>query len=106
MKVRFSYLKEKFQDPDSIWERIKPTVQAGDFTVSADRKAGKEVYEFEQTFAKLMGCKYAVGVANGTDALELSLYLAGVRAGSEVIAPANTFVALLVLSVICRRLLF
>lgn len=93
MKVRFSYLKEKFSDPDKIWARVKETVLAGDFTVSCDRRAGKEVFEFEQKFAKLMGCKYAVGVANGTDALELSLYLAGVRAGDEVIAPANTFVA-------------
>lgn len=89
MKVRFSYLKEKFSDPDRIWQRIRKTVMEGDFTL------GKEVLEFEATFAKLMGVKYAVGVANGTDALILSLWLAGVRAGDEVIAPANTFVATL-----------
>lgn len=95
MKVRFSYLREKFhaEQSEKIWARMKETVLAGDFTVSADRKAGREVYEFEKTFAKLMGVKYAVGVANGTDALELSLWAAGVRAGDEVIAPANTFVA-------------
>lgn len=89
MKVRFSYLKEKFSvaHADAIWSRMRATVTRGDFTL------GTEVKEFEKTFAEMMGCKYAVGVANGTDALELSLWLCGVRAGDEVIAPANTFVA-------------
>lgn len=87
MKVRFSYLKEKFVNPDAIWERVKKTVQSGDFTL------GAEVKEFEKRFAAMMGAKYAVGVANGTDALVLSLWACGVRAGDEVIAPANTFVA-------------
>ena len=35
----------------------------------------------------------AVGVANGTDALELVLRAAGIGAGDEVILPANTFIA-------------
>jgi aminotransferase EvaB len=87
MKVRFSYLKQKFANTDAIWERIKKTVAEGDFTL------GKEVQEFERRFAEKMGVKYAVGVANGTDALILSLWALGVRAGDEVIAPANTFVA-------------
>jgi aminotransferase EvaB len=91
MKVRFSYLKEKFhaEQAEKIWARMKETVTAGDFTL------GREVTEFEKIFAELMGAKYAIGVANGTDALILSLWAAGVRAGDEVIAPANTFVATL-----------
>lgn len=93
MKVPFSYLKEKFANPDAIWNRMRETVSAGDFTVSVDRKSGREVGEFEQTFANMMGVKHAIGVANGTDALELSLWALGVRARDEVIAPANTFVA-------------
>lgn len=89
MKVRFSYLKEKFhaEQSEKIWDRMKATVTAGDFTL------GREVHEFEKTFAAMMNVKYAIGVANGTDAIELSLWAAGVRAGDEVIAPANTFVA-------------
>jgi len=89
MKVRFSYLKEKFNEENAerIWARMKPTVTAGGFTL------GKEVLEFEAKFAAMMGCKYAIACANGTDALELSLWAVGVRAGDEVIAPANTFVA-------------
>lgn len=90
MKVRFSYLKEKFSPEISreILDRMyRDVIESGDFTL------GKAVREFEQNFAKLMGAKFAVGVANGTDALELSLWAAGVRAGDEVIVPANTFVA-------------
>lgn len=90
MKVRFSYLKEKFQEhlAQRIFDRMwKEVVESGDFTL------GKEVKRFEEKFAKLMGVKYAIGVANGTDALELSLWANGVRAGDEVICPSNTFVA-------------
>lgn len=89
MKVRFSYLKEKFNEEvaEAIWQRMKATVTAGDFTL------GAEVREFEKRFAELMGAKYAIGTGNGTDSLELSLWAAGVRAGDHVIAPANTFVA-------------
>jgi dTDP-4-amino-4,6-dideoxygalactose transaminase len=36
---------------------------------------------------------HCIGVANGTDALELALRAVGVSAGSEVLLPANTFVA-------------
>ncbi len=95
MKVRFSYLKEKFNpvNAELIWNRMKKTVIDGDFTVSYDRKSGKEVYEFEKRFAELMGVKYAIGTANGTDSIELALWAAGVRAEDHVIAPANTFVA-------------
>ena len=92
MKVRFSYLKEKFDKAfaDRVFYRMwLDVIEAGDFTL------GKSVREFEERFAKNMGVKYAIGVANGTDALELSLWVNGVRAGDEVIAPANTFVATL-----------
>ena len=36
---------------------------------------------------------HAVGVANGTDALQLVLHALGIGAGDEVVVPANTFVA-------------
>ncbi len=54
---------------------------------------GEEVAAFEREYAALHGVPHCVGVANGTDALELALRAAGVRAGDEVIVPANTFVA-------------
>lgn len=46
---------------------------------------GQEVTSFEEHFAQYCGVKYAVGVANGTDALEIALKSCGVKPGDEVI---------------------
>lgn len=54
---------------------------------------GPEVEAFEAEFAAWNGVDYAVGVANGTDAIELALRAAGVGAGDEVITVAHTAVA-------------
>ena len=54
---------------------------------------GDEVGHFEREFADFVGVEHCVGVANGTDALELVLRAIGVGAGDEVVVPANTFVA-------------
>jgi len=54
---------------------------------------GAEVAAFEQEYAAFTGVPHCVGVANGTDALELALRAVGVGPGSEVILPANTFIA-------------
>lgn len=54
---------------------------------------GPDVARFEEEFAAYCGTAGAVGVANGTDALELVLAGLGIGRGDEVIVPANTFVA-------------
>lgn len=54
---------------------------------------GPEVTAFEQEYAAFSGLPHCVGVANGTDGLELALRAVGVGPGSEVILPANTFIA-------------
>ncbi|MEM7338507.1 MAG: DegT/DnrJ/EryC1/StrS family aminotransferase [Actinomycetota bacterium] len=54
---------------------------------------GQAVDAFEAEFAAYTGAAHCVGVANGTDALELILAALGVGAGDEVIVPANTFIA-------------
>ena len=54
---------------------------------------GYDVAEFEAEFAKYCGVSECVGVANGTDALELILRALGIGPGDEIIVPANTFVA-------------
>jgi dTDP-4-amino-4,6-dideoxygalactose transaminase len=54
---------------------------------------GDEVGEFEQAFAAFCGVDHCVGVASGTDALELALRALDIGPGDEVILPANTFVA-------------
>jgi dTDP-4-amino-4,6-dideoxygalactose transaminase len=54
---------------------------------------GEVAAAFEQDYAAFTGVAHCIGVANGTDALELALRAAEVPAGAEVIMPANTFVA-------------
>ncbi|PJF26279.1 MAG: erythromycin biosynthesis sensory transduction protein eryC1, partial [Phototrophicales bacterium] len=54
---------------------------------------GREVEAFEAEFAAYHGVKHAVGVGNGTDAIELALRAAGIGAGDEVITVAHTAVA-------------
>ena len=54
---------------------------------------GPEVAAFEAAFAELCEAENCVGVANGTDALELILAGLGIGPGDEVIVPTNTFVA-------------
>lgn len=54
---------------------------------------GPEVAGFESEFATFTGAPYAVGVANGTDALRFAYLAAGVRPGDEIITVSNTFIA-------------
>jgi dTDP-4-amino-4,6-dideoxygalactose transaminase len=54
---------------------------------------GIEVEAFEQEFAGYLGVRHAVGVGNGTDALELALQAAGVGPGDIVVTTPFTFVA-------------
>jgi dTDP-4-amino-4,6-dideoxygalactose transaminase len=54
---------------------------------------GPEVAAFERAYAAFGGVRHCVGVANGTDALELALRAIGLGPGDEAVLPANTFVA-------------
>lgn len=58
---------------------------------------GKELEHFEENFAEYCGTQFAVGVANGLDALILTLRawkeLGKLKDGDEVIVPSNTYIA-------------
>jgi dTDP-4-amino-4,6-dideoxygalactose transaminase len=58
---------------------------------------GKELEQFEQNFANYCGVKFTIGVANGLDALILTLRawkeLGKLEDGDEVIVPSNTYIA-------------
>lgn len=54
---------------------------------------GAQVEEFENDVACFTGSKFAVAVVNGTAALQVSLQLAGVQQGEEVITQAVSFIA-------------
>lgn len=58
---------------------------------------GRELSKFEADYANYCGSKYCIGVANGLDALILTLRawkaLGKIKEGDEVIVPANTYIA-------------
>jgi dTDP-4-amino-4,6-dideoxygalactose transaminase len=54
---------------------------------------GPQVAAFEREYAEFSGVPHCVGVANGTDAIEIALRAFGVGPGDECILPANTFIA-------------
>lgn len=54
---------------------------------------GPRVQEFEEKFAEFTGAKYAVAVSNCTTALHLSMIVAGIGSGDEVICPSMSYIA-------------
>lgn len=54
---------------------------------------GEEGRLFEREFAAHCGTRHAIALANGTVALELALYAAGIQPGDEVITTSRTFIA-------------
>jgi dTDP-4-amino-4,6-dideoxygalactose transaminase len=72
---------------EELRSRLLGVVDSGKFIL------GPNVAEFEAEAADYLGVAETVGVANGTDALVLSLEAAGVAPGDEVICPSFTFYA-------------
>jgi dTDP-4-amino-4,6-dideoxygalactose transaminase len=54
---------------------------------------GEVIEEFEAAWAAYCQVPHAIGVANGTDAIQLTLSALGIGPGDEVVVPTNTFVA-------------
>jgi dTDP-4-amino-4,6-dideoxygalactose transaminase len=54
---------------------------------------GPQTAAFEEAFARQLGARHAIAVANGTAALHLAYLAAGIGPGDEVIVPSYTFVA-------------
>lgn len=55
--------------------------------------SGTDKMLFEKEFAEYIGTKYCVGVANGTDALELGIQSMGLMENDEIITQPNSFIA-------------
>ncbi len=70
-----------------LQERVSAVLADGRFIF------GPEVEGFEREAASYLGVPHAIGVANGTDALVLSLEALGIGPGDEVICPSFTFYA-------------
>lgn len=88
MKIPFLDLKAGYLElQPEIDAAIKRVLDSGWYIL------GSEIEAFEAEFASYCEANYCVGVANGLDALHLSLLALGVKPGDEVIVPSNTYIA-------------
>lgn len=85
----------KFLDLHAQYRSIQPEIDAAIADVIARTAfiGGPDVAAFEKAFATYQQVAHCVGVANGTDAIEIALEALNLPKGSEVIVPANSFIA-------------
>jgi dTDP-4-amino-4,6-dideoxygalactose transaminase len=83
LDVRSAYLELK----DQIDEAVSRVLTSGRYVLGAELKS------FELEWANYCQSEFAVGVANGLDALILALMAIDIKPGDEVILPSNTFIA-------------
>jgi dTDP-3-amino-2,3,6-trideoxy-4-keto-D-glucose/dTDP-3-amino-3,4,6-trideoxy-alpha-D-glucose/dTDP-2,6-dideoxy-D-kanosamine transaminase len=82
----FDYLRYFEAHREELFEAMQRVIRSGQLIL------GPEVKAFEEEFAQFVGAGHAVGVASGTDALELALLVCGITTGDEVITVANSAV--------------
>ena len=88
MKVPFFNYKKLYQkDKNLVDKAYKDVMNRGAFILQDDLE------EFEKKLAKYSGSKYALGVANGTDALWLVLSAIGLNKSDEILIPSHTYIA-------------
>jgi dTDP-4-amino-4,6-dideoxygalactose transaminase len=81
----FASSLEPYQD--RLAERFAAVAASGRYIL------GPEVEAFEEEYARYLGVRHCIGVANGTDALVISLRALGIGPGDEVVVPSFTFYA-------------
>ena len=88
MKVPFLSLEHVYREiGPQLDEAFRRVMRSGWFVL------GAEVEAFERTFAAWCGSEHCVGVANGLEAMRLTLRAWNVGEGDEVIVPSNTYIA-------------
>jgi dTDP-4-amino-4,6-dideoxygalactose transaminase len=86
--VKFLDLNKQYQSiKNEIDHAIKVVVDDASFV------GGKYPKQFEDAFAAYIGTNHCISVANGTDALEIAIEALDLPENSEIIVPANSFIA-------------
>ena len=85
----------KFLDLHKQYIAIKNDIDTAIHSVITDSAfiGGKYIKKFEEEFASYQDAKYCIGVGNGTDALEIAIKSLNLPKFSEIIVPANSFIA-------------
>jgi len=88
MKVPFLELKPTYDalrpEMDAAYHRV---MESGWYIF------GQEMETFEAEYARSVGVRHCITVANGLEAMQLALMAAQIGAGDEVIVPSNTYIA-------------
>lgn len=88
MKILPNNLKKQYDlYADELKKKANEVLDSGWYVL------GNEVKVFEEEFAKYIGSKYCVGVANGLDALSIAFRVLGIKEKDEVIVCANAYIA-------------
>lgn len=88
MSVPYYPLRSLLQDDRAAFhEALDRVLDSGHILL------GGELERFEQEFARVAGSRHCVGVGSGLDAIALMFLASGFPEGSEVLVPANSFVA-------------
>jgi len=82
-------------DLKAQYQTIKPEIDAAIQDVIHETAfiRGKYVEKFESGYAKKYNVNHCIGVANGTDAIFITLKMLGIKHGDEVITTANSWIA-------------
>ena len=87
MQIKFTNLFKLAPEKNNILKKINFLIKNNNFI------GGSQVKSFEKEFSKFIHSKFCVTVANGTDALYLSIKALDLKKGSEVIVPVNTWIS-------------
>jgi dTDP-4-amino-4,6-dideoxygalactose transaminase len=88
MIVNFNVLDRQYKKYETEYEQKALKVLRNGWYV-----LGEEVATFEQEFARFIGARYSVGLANGLDAIIIAFRALGIGKGDEVIVQANSYIA-------------
>ena len=88
MKIKFLDLKKQYSlSKNNINKAINEVIKNSNFI------GGKKKAIFESNFASFVGSKYCLGVANGTDAIEIAIESLKLKKNSEIIVPSNSWIS-------------
>ena len=86
--IKFSNLNHQIKDiKKKIFKSIFSSIDKSTFI------GGKNILKFENNFKKIHDSRYCLGVANGTDALEIAIEALNLKKNSEVLVPVNTWIS-------------
>ncbi len=85
----------KFLDLNKQYRAIQPEIDAAVASVISESAyiGGPYAAKFEQAFASFQEVEHCIGCGNGTDAIEIAIEALALPKGSDIIVPANTFIA-------------